>query len=70
MINPVPLASFPHEKLPRIAELACPLDGSQWIGRYFGWIVAMEKSVSEARWLLIPVFGLSGIVMCVGIIFG
>ncbi len=28
----------------------------------------MEKSVSEARWLLIPVFGLWGVVMLVGIL--
>ena len=28
----------------------------------------MEKSVSEARWLLMPLFGLSGVVMLVGIL--
>ena len=30
--------------------------------------VILEKSVSEARWLLIPVFGLWGVVMLVGIL--
>jgi hypothetical protein len=63
-------ASLLGEKLARMWNSHAHLKIPNGTGRFFKMEFAMEKSVSEARWVLIPVFGLSGIAMFVGIIFG
>ena len=68
-VHPKPLFRFPHpnrseRQRERTRLFVCLL------GMKLHWEAAMDKSVREARWLLIPLFGLWGLVALVGVVFG